>query len=1261
MALVKLEIDGKRIIADSSQTILQAARQHGVGDIPTLCHDGQLEPFSSCFLCVVKVKGARTLVPACSTRVSNGMVVQTSTADIRESRKTALELLLSNHYADCVGPCELACPAGVDVQGYIALAAIGEYRDAVRLIKERNPLPSVCGRVCTRPCEVKGCRRSMLDEAVGIDYIKRYLTDLDLGGDGFRPKQAPPNGKRVAVVGAGPAGLSASYYLALKGYQVDLFESQPEAGGMLRYGIPEYRLPKDVLDLEIHQILALGVRLRTNTRLGRDFTVASLRREGYAAVFLAIGAWRSSLMRVRGEDTLNVISGIEFLEKLGLRKKVDLSGRVVVVGGGNTAIDCARTAVRLGVSEVKILYRRTRNEMPANASEIHEAEQEGVKIEFLVAPVRVLTDGGRLAGLECLRMELGEPDQSGRRSPKPIRGSEFVVPCDYVLSAIGQTTTIPDLVDGRVPGFLPMGEVLNLTRWQTVQVDPKTFETSVEGVFSGGDVVTGAATAIEAIAAGRKAAYAIDKYVATGVARPEPEEFYSRKDAFGKVTLEDLRSRVGKPRRIMPVAPVEERVKTFAEVEQGYTADDLRHEVQRCMECGCVSLFDCDLRRYATEYGVDFKRFIGEASRHAVDSSHPLIELDQNKCILCGRCVRVCSHVVGLDCLGFVNRGFATVVAPPLGGSLLDTECVTCGLCVATCPTGAIEQKVSLSKPGPWKTEKVDSVCHYCGVGCRIGYQVFGKTLVKAARNDSNPVLHGNHCRKGRFGTEFIRSPERLRRGRIRPGRQMQETPVADAIEYAAMRLKEVGRRHSPSEVAVFVSPRLTNEEIYLAQKFARVALRTHNVTSFSRLLNPQVTDPPVLATASYADLADAQAVVVVNSNTSAEHFVVDLLAKRSIRGGGRLIYIGSQPNLTSRFAEVFLQVPEGMQYMALLAVLAEYERLTGETIASRPTGLGAVSEMPAEALEEATGAAAADVKTAAKILSSSILKVLVFNRDFRGRRRAGDNRFLAQAAAALGCGLLPLHEKANGQGLLDMGADPRWYPGYRPVGDGQTVDALEKEWCAALDDLDTNAADVGMLLRDKKIKVAIILGEDPLGAEGLPEDLRAGLADTDLLVVGDLFMTETARAADVVLPISSPVETSGTFTNAERRVQRVRRAVPPAAGMETWQIICELAAHMGHRFKMKYSGPDEIFEEIRRTAPIYRDVVIDSCEEDGIWSLDGNSRAASEAESPLGEALTPAGTLALDHLEVCFERWFQSLFAKARKAREQEVHQSWQ
>ncbi|MFN7987224.1 MAG: FAD-dependent oxidoreductase [Thermoanaerobaculia bacterium] len=1263
MELVKLHIDGKRVIADNRMTILEVARENGISSIPTLCHDGRLEPFASCFVCVVKVQGARTLVPACSTRVAAGMVVETSNAEIRRSRKAALELMLSNHYADCIGPCQLACPAGVDIQGYIALAALDKHRDAIALIKERNPLPAVCGRVCTRPCEVKGCRRSLLDEAVGVDYIKRYLSDLDLGGkDPWRPPVAPPNGKRVAVVGAGPAGLSCAYYLALRGYKVSMFEAQPEAGGMLRYGIPEYRLPKDVLDLEINQILDLGVQISTNVQLGRDFTVASLRQGGYDAIFLGLGAWDSSKMRVQDEDSPGVLAGIEFLKQFGLRRKVEIYGRVMVVGGGNTAIDCARTALRLGAAEVRILYRRTRNEMPANEMEIVEAEHEGVKMDFLVAPVRVLRGGdGRVAGMECIRMELGEPDQSGRRSPKPVRGSEFRVDCDFVLAAIGQSTRVQELLDGRVPSFLPLGESLALTRWQTVQVNERTFETTVDGVFSGGDVVTGAATAIEAIAAGRKAAYAIDRYVATGRAEPEPVEVYSRKDAYHPVRVEDLPPGSADGRRSMPSLLPAERALSFAEVETGYTREDLSRETARCLECGCTALFTCDLRRYATEYGADVQTFMGAAGEHPVDRRHPLMVLDQNKCVLCGRCVRICSELVGVAAYGFVNRGFDTVVRPSLGDSLLDTECVSCGLCIGTCPTGAISEKLSLAKPGPWKTTRVESVCHYCSAGCRLGYDVSGTTLVQVSRaadragssaDAAAPHLAGgaaggNHCRKGRFGYGHLQSADRLRAPLMRVGRELQEASLDETLRYSAMRLKELSRRYSGDQVAVFVSPRLTNEEIYLAQKLARLALRTNNVTSLARLVNRDLEATDVVSTASYADIGDAQALLVVNAALDEEAFAVDLACKQAIRKGARLVYVGPEDNRTSQFAELHLRCLPGGQAFAVLGLLKDYAALRPGALDERPELARAAADLSDERLEELSGVPRAASREAAAILAKTILKVMLFGKDYRGPRRSGDERLFGQAAEAMGCSVLALREKANEQGLLDMGADPRWLPGYVDPRGGEALEQMEKQLGVVLGDLPPASPDLAQMLREKKIRVAIVLGEDPIGAPGFPQELRDGLLAADFLVVGDMFLTATAASGAVVLPLSGTAETSGTMTNAERRVQRLERAVPPAGGMETWEILSRLAGLLGYRFKMKYGSAQDVTSEIQRVVPIWAG--LDVGPSGAVWSADGRGLPGAPFTG-LGEPVVPVQTLGLDALEVRFASWFDGIFEKARR-----------
>jgi formate dehydrogenase major subunit len=1226
MARVKLEIDGRRVSADADQTILDAARGVGIG-IPTLCHDRQLEPFASCYVCVVKVKGARGLLPACSTKVAHGMVVETNSLEVRQSRKAALELLLSDHYADCVGPCQLACPAGIDIQGYIALAAIGKYREAIALVKQHNPLPSVCGRVCTRPCEVSGCRRTLLDEPVGIDYIKRYIADLDLsGGDTWRPEPAPVTGKRVAVVGAGPAGLSAAYYLAVRGHAVSMFEAQPEPGGMLRYGIPEYRLPKQVLDLEIDQILGLGATLQANQVLGRDFTIASLRDEGFDAVFLGIGAWRSSLMRVENEDAAGVVAGIDFLRDVGLGQPMTLRGTVAVVGGGNTAIDCARTALRLGASTVKLLYRRTRAEMPANDTEIQDAIEEGVEIEFLVAPTRVVPGAdGRLRALECQRMELGAPDASGRRSPRPVRGSEHEVACDMVIAAIGQSATIADLL-GKVPGLLPAGESMGLTRWQTVEVDPRTLETTVEGVFSGGDVVTGAATAIEAIAAGRKAAYAIDTYVREGRARPEPEPFLSRKDVFSKITIDDLRSRESKPRRVMPLVPVGERVKGFAEVELGYSDADLHEEATRCLECGCVALFDCDLRKYATDYGVEVTRFLGEARQHERDVSHPLIELDRNKCILCGRCVRMCSDVVGVSAFGFVNRGFGTIVAPALGGSLLEAGCISCGLCIGTCPTGAIAERLSLAKPGPWKTDRASSVCTYCSVGCRLTFESLDGTMVKATRREDDRVVFGTHCWKGRFGFHHLGGADRLTRGIVRENRSVSHLPVEDAITVAADRLKAALAGHQGDEVAVFVSPRMTNEEIYLAQKLARGVLGTHHVASFGTLVNQAHFAPEAIAGASYQDVAAAGAVIVAGASLARERFALHLAVARAARNGASIVWIGAETDRTADLADVYLHCRPGTEPLVAAGIAAAGLRRAGDDLSSHPE-LARVASLTAAQWLELAGVEAGDLERAAEQIGAASPGVLVFDADFRGERRTGDARTYAAVARTLGCALLPAREAANAQGLLDMGGHPAWLPGYLPLA-GLTPPVPDLAWHLA----------------DRRIKVAIVLGEDPLGSSGMPDALRDGLTSAELLIAADLFPTATTAAAHVVLPLSSSIETSGTMTNAERRVQRLRRIVPPRAGLETWQVLSALARAAGAREGFAHANTAEVFDEIRQAAPIYRQVVVDGEGPEGIWDASAFPLPRVPAVVAASAAALPVPTSTLDVLDARFTAWFAGI-----------------
>ncbi|MCG6983077.1 MAG: FAD-dependent oxidoreductase [Deltaproteobacteria bacterium] len=402
--------------------------------------------------------------------------------------------------------CQATCPANLNIRSYAALIADGKYAESLAVIRQRLPFALSIGRVCPHPCE-SACNRGYVDEPIAICALKRFVADYEMHNQIDPPVEVPDHfhPEKVAIIGAGPAGLSCAFFLAKAGYHSVVFEAMPEPGGMFRYGIPEYRLPTKTLMHEINWILSHGVELRCDTRIGKDTSFEDLQRD-YAAVFIGVGAWTGMKLGIGGEEMEGVVDGVRFLREANMGKKVDMKGRVIIIGGGNVAMDAARVSWREGFDEVHVVYRRTRKEMPASPWEIDAAEHEGIKFQFLVAPVEVIGDKGRMTGLKCLKMELGEPDASGRRRPVPIEGSEFVIEAENLIAAIGQR---PDVK------FIPEDGGFDITRWNTFAVDQETFQTNVPGVFSAGDVETGPDIAIRACANGRKAALGIARHIET--------------------------------------------------------------------------------------------------------------------------------------------------------------------------------------------------------------------------------------------------------------------------------------------------------------------------------------------------------------------------------------------------------------------------------------------------------------------------------------------------------------------------------------------------------------------------------------------------------------------------------------------------------------------------------------------------------------------------------------------------------------------------
>ncbi|EME0155784.1 formate dehydrogenase subunit alpha [Vibrio vulnificus] len=1249
--MIQIVIDGKYRIVEAGQTVLQAAKVCGV-EIPSLCGMNRSGEKIPCDLCVVEVEsgGPRR---ACELEVYNGLTVKTQSEALSAHRKQALNRIMSDHYADCEAPCKTACPAGVDIQSYLYHIAQNDHQKAIEVIKRTLPMPLSIGRVCPAFCESE-CRRSLVDDAIAIRQLKRHAADADLAAqEAYTPEKKADKNKRVAIVGSGPGGLTAGYYLTNEGYQVDVFEAMPQAGGWLRYGIPEYRLPKSILDKEIELMCRNGMTIHTDKKLGRDISLSQLSQD-YDAVCLAVGASKAVAMDYPGSDLDGCYLGVDYLKDFVTEQRFITGKKVAVIGGGNTAIDCARTAVRTG-ADTTLIYRRTRDEMPAEDYEIEEAEHEGVKFHFLTNPAENIADEqGRVCSVKLEKMALGAPDASGRRRPEAT-GEYFTEAFDTVIAAVSQQADL---------SFM-QGEALTLplTRWNTADANPETMHSGTGNIFSIGDFRRGPATAVEAVADGRIAAQAIDRFFDGDMENIPLKPFNSRKEQKLKQVDPLHFSHLQKvARTIMPELTSQQREQSFEEVELGFDNAEAMAEAARCLECGCQVNTSCDLRDYATEYGAEqhFHYSVNIKShdewqalrqndprhKYPIDHSSEFIVFDANRCISCGQCIQACREQSVQGVLSFMNleKGRPVVrpdCRPNFGGQgvmMGDSRCVQCGACVQACPVGAMTDGRDRSQGRETLLKKVDTICTYCGVGCKLTMHVDeAANQILYVEGAHSPVNEGMLCVKGRYGFDFVASEERLTTPLIRKDGWLQPASWQEAIRLIADKFSTIKQDFGGRALAGFSSAKTTNEDNYAFQKFMRRELGTNNVDHCARLCHASTVTGLEASLGSGAMTNDipsikhSDVIFIIGSDTSAAHPVIASHIKQAVRHhGARLIVADPKRIGMADHAELYLAHRPGTDVMLINGVMQQIIKngwYDMEYIEERVDGFDTMLQevmSPAYSLDKVelvTGVKADDIFAMARMIGTAKRTAVYYSMGITQHTTGHDNvrsianlQLLCGNIGIEGGGINPLRGQSNVQGACDMGALPNNYPGYQKVYNPLVREKFVIEW-----DAPHLSAEPGLTLTEiidgacrRDVRALYVMGENPVLSDPNQAHVIEGLEALDFLVVQDIFLTETAQYADVVLPSCSFAEKSGHFTNTERRVQRISPAVnPPGEAKEDWRIIQEIANAMGSDWH--YRSVADITNEITRVTPQYAGLKWENITPEGVqWPSNKNNPAGT-------------------------------------------------
>ena len=763
----------------------------------------------------------------------------------------------------------------------------------------------------------------------------------------------------------------------------------------------------------------------------------------------------------------------------------------------------------------------------------------------------------------------------------PIEGSEFDIELDYALAAIGQKTEVNFLDD--INEFATDGK-LQVNRWGDIDADKNTLQTGSKSIFAAGDGVTGPATIIEAVAQAKVASRSCHQYLMGEELTPEPKEFISRRDNFKELSSSDFLGRYqNQIREEMPVLEADDRV-NFKEVELGYADENVaKHEAERCFECGCTEFHTCDLKKYSTQYNADQKHFEGDFQAHELDFSHPFIEIDNNKCILCARCVRICKEVVGANALGLVNRGFDTYIAPSMGNSLTETDCESCGLCISTCPTGAITENVTF-KPGPVKLDSVNTLCNYCSVGCEVEYQHKSEFVWKAVGKEGQINQDGNICRYPKFGYNIMNNTKRLTQPLLKVDGKFEAISWNKAFDIIADEIKGA----DPEENGFFAGARLSNEEMYLIQKLARAGAKTNNVTSFHYTGQGRWYSQNSDSNVPFEQIKDASKIYILGSETNMDNAVVSFMINNAREIQGTPVELVTNKDLSALEHKVNKTIKVKSYYHFIKAVnyyLIEKGLQNALFIKDNCTGFDNYKKELAkedfEDLVKQSGICCKEcVEEFAENYNKEINAVLIFSEKEVSSNVSRELFNLAMITGKLGKtanGLISLKEKNNSQGLFDMGISTKNGVGNVDLADEKYAKKLAKKW--NLDELPQQGNKcMKDLLNEGLIKKFYIFGEDPVGCSTDKAKVQKWFADAEFVLVQDYFMTETAELANLVLPAAFPVETSGSFTNTQKNIQIFEKQFKGKVEFENFQQLIQILNQLK---ETKLDSVEKVREEI--------------------------------------------------------------------------------